>query len=140
MPTKLHEALAVIFQPMAGRARKIIAVPRGVAEELPFFNSVAIISITARDKPLATLAPFPHILRLSFADIDHLNPSASKRSLAKAADAFTPAQASDVLDFVEGLPDSINSVVVHCEGGTHGPVLSLKDSIRFTGSRYGRGI
>jgi len=117
MPIPLHQVLKVIFRPPLVGNRQIIAVSRRVAEKLPLVDSVAVISITAPEKPIATLAPFQHILRLSFADIDFLSANASQRSLAKVADAFTAAHASDVLAFVERLPGSINSVVVHCEGG-----------------------
>lgn len=60
---------------------------------------------------------FEHVLRLSFADVDFLSPALSPRARARLPAAFTPAQANAVRSFIDALPQSVASVVVHCEGG-----------------------
>ncbi|MCA7913254.1 hypothetical protein LGM62_40840 [Burkholderia contaminans] len=66
---------------------------------------------------IASLDGFPHLLRLSFADVDFLSPSLSKKSRGKLVHAFTAEQAQAIHSFIEALPTEIVSVVVHCEGG-----------------------
>ncbi|WP_371736889.1 hypothetical protein [Rhodoferax sp. U11-2br] len=79
--------------------------------------TVAIISITAPERPLAKIEGFEHLLRLSFADVDHLNGDLSTRGREKLKEAFTMQQAVAVLKFVETLPPRIRTIVAHCEGG-----------------------
>lgn len=118
MPLPSRTIFAKLYSPPANGARQAIALSRGEAEALPLLESVAIISITAPEKLAAELQAFPHILRLSFADVDFLAPEAlSKRASAKLKNAFTKEQAKQVRSFVEELPDSVRTVVVHCEGG-----------------------
>ncbi|WP_217806399.1 hypothetical protein [Chromobacterium violaceum] len=76
-----------------------------------------MISITAPERPIASVDGFAYLLRLSFADVDFLNPLLSKKARQKTQDAFTPAQAAQILDFVNDLPGDVDSLVVHCEGG-----------------------
>ncbi|WON83105.1 MULTISPECIES: hypothetical protein [Chromobacterium] len=76
-----------------------------------------MISITAPERPTAAVDGFAYLLRLSFADVDFLNPLLSKKAQQKAQNAFTPSQASQILDFVNSLPGDVHSLVVHCEGG-----------------------
>jgi len=45
-----------------------------------------------------------HLLRLSFADVDFLNPNLSKRPRDKLARTFTAEQAQAIHSFVEALP------------------------------------
>ncbi|WP_244940101.1 hypothetical protein [Herbaspirillum seropedicae] len=64
------------------------------------------------------MAVFDFVLRYSFAGIDFLRDEGlSKRTQAKMKDAFTPEHASEILGFVDALPESIKTIVVHCEGG-----------------------
>lgn len=58
-----------------------------------------------------------HLLRLSFADVDFLNPNLSKRPRDKLARTFTAEQAQAIHSFVEARPIEIVSMVIHCEGG-----------------------
>ncbi|WP_245163703.1 hypothetical protein [Burkholderia latens] len=78
---------------------------------------MAIISITAPERPPARLDGFDHLLRLSFADVDFLKPELSSKAKEQLSRAFTPEQARVVRSFVEGLPDAVSSIVVHWEGG-----------------------
>ncbi|WP_261531383.1 hypothetical protein [Burkholderia multivorans] len=66
---------------------------------------------------IAEIRSFTHLLRLSFADVDFLSPSLSKKSRGKLVHAFTAEQARAIRSFVQALPTEIVSVVVHCEGG-----------------------
>jgi predicted protein tyrosine phosphatase len=66
---------------------------------------------------LAKLGEFQNVLRLSFADVDHLSPDISPRAKTKVADAFTLVQARQVIAFVESLSADVHDIVVHCEGG-----------------------
>ncbi|WP_249174645.1 hypothetical protein, partial [Burkholderia cenocepacia] len=61
-----------------------------------------------------------HLLRLSFADVDFLNPNLSKRPRDKLARTLTAEQAQAIHSFAEALPIEIVSMVIHCEGGHHG--------------------
>ncbi|MGC8000895.1 hypothetical protein, partial [Salmonella enterica] len=69
------------------------------------------------ERPPAAIGDFAHVLRLSFADVDFLNPDLSERARGKLAHAFTEEQAEAIRSFVEALPDEICSLVIHCEGG-----------------------
>ncbi|QJQ03411.1 hypothetical protein C798_25200 [Herbaspirillum rubrisubalbicans Os34] len=118
MPAQLHQVLDAIFRfAAAGSQRQVIAVPRAVAQQLPLVENLAVVSITAPEKEQAALAPFEHVLRLSFADIDFLSNDMSQRSKAKLKDAFTAEQAREVITFINKLPATIATIVVHCEGG-----------------------
>ncbi|BBA40952.1 putative protein tyrosine phosphatase [Burkholderia sp. 132550021-2] len=97
--------------------RQVFALSRGDAEKLPRLPSIAVISVIAPERPAASLDGFPHLLRLSFADVDFLSPSLSKKSRGKLVHAFTAEQAQAIHSFIEALPTEIVSVVVHCEGG-----------------------
>lgn len=101
----------------SGQTRMVFALSRAEAERLPAFSHVAVISITAPNLPLATLADFEHLLRMSFADVDHLSANLSAKAKGKMPNAFTPANAAEVIEFVEDLPQRITVVVAHCEGG-----------------------
>jgi len=109
---------AKLYSPPTDGTKQAIALSRSEAEALPLLESVAVISITAPEKLPAELQAFPHILRLSFADVDFLSPGTlSRRASEKLKYAFTKDQVKKVRSFVETLPDSISTVVVHCEGG-----------------------
>jgi predicted protein tyrosine phosphatase len=73
--------------------------------------------VTAPGRSLAELAGFERVLRLSFADVDHLSPDLSARAKAKVAEAFTLEQACQVIVFGEALESHVHDLVVHCEGG-----------------------
>ncbi|MDH6644367.1 putative protein tyrosine phosphatase [Ralstonia sp. GP73] len=117
MPQRLRDILDRLYKPPTDGVRQVFALSRGDAEKLPLLPSVAVISITAPERPPANLGSFAHVLRLSFADVDFLNPHLSGRAQEKLVHAFTDVQAQAVRSFVEALPDAIKSVVVHCEGG-----------------------
>ncbi|VVE37670.1 hypothetical protein PCO31110_04023 [Pandoraea communis] len=119
MPRSSHRSknlVTLLYKPQPG-PRRVLAMSRADAERLPAIPTVAVISITAPERPPAKLSDFRNVLRLSFSDVDHLNPAISTRAREKLANAFTLRQADEIRAFVEGLPTSIESIVVHCEGG-----------------------
>lgn len=127
MGQTLKEVIDILYKPPLGQ-RQAIAVSRRVAEQLPPLSTVAMISITAPDRDLADLKGFTNLLRLSFADVDFLNPEISVRAKAKTKDSFTTQQAKEIHAFVRTLPSNIRTLVVHCEGGysrSCGVVLAL---------------
>lgn len=115
MTPRLKSVINALYRPGAGR--QVFAVSRAEAERLPPLPTVAIISITAPERPLAKLEGFAYLLRLSFADVDHLSPGLSARGREKLHSAFTVEQANAIFQFVQPLPLTIKTVVVHCEGG-----------------------
>lgn len=117
MAQQLQDILSKLYRLPPDGPRQVFAISRSDAEKLPVLPSIAVISITAPERPLACIAEFTYLLRLSFADIDFLNPDLSERARERLAQAFTNEQASDIRQFVETLPEGIRSVVVHCEGG-----------------------
>ncbi|QOH34629.1 hypothetical protein C7S14_5840 [Burkholderia cepacia] len=106
-----------LYKPPADGSRQVFALSRSDAEKLPRLPSIAVISVTAPERPPASLDGFAHLLRLSFADVDFLSPNFSNKSRGKLVHAFTAEQALAIHSFVEGLPTEVLSVVVHCEGG-----------------------
>ncbi|MGA4005801.1 hypothetical protein ACI2VR_05330 [Ralstonia nicotianae] len=117
MAQRLQDILGKLYRPPADGRRQVFALSRADAERLPELASVAVISVTAPERPPANLAGFAHILRLRFADVDFLNPELSARAKEKLPHAFTAEHGSAIRTFVETLPPEIASVVVHCEGG-----------------------
>lgn len=128
---RLKALVARIYHPSPGQ-RQVFAVSRAEAEQLPALATVAVISITAPGKPIAKLAPFDHVLRLSFADVDFDRSDLSERARKKLSGAFRIDQARAVHQFVDELPAEIASVVVHCEGGfSRSSAIALGLSIRY---------
>lgn len=117
MPQRLQDILGQLYRPPAGGKRQVFALSRADAERLPELESIAVISVTAPERPPANIAGFAHVLRLTFADVDFLNPELSARAKEKLPHAFTAEHSSAIRTFVEALPPEISSVVVHCEGG-----------------------
>jgi predicted protein tyrosine phosphatase len=117
MTQRLQDVVGKLYRPPIGQTRQVFALSRSDAERLPRLSSVAIISITAPELPTVNLDGFEHLLRLSFADVDFLNPDLSKRAKEKVVHSFTAEQACLIRSFIERLPDTVVSVVVHCEGG-----------------------
>lgn len=97
--------------------RQVLAVPWSVAEKLPRLESVTVISVTAPGRPQASLDGFKQVLRLSFADVEFMNPELSARAKEKLKDAFRPEHAETIREFAGGLPGEVATVVVHCDGG-----------------------
>lgn len=117
MVQRLQEVMGKLYKPPADGSRQVFALPRSDAENLPRLPSIAVISVTAPERPPASLDGFAHLLRLSFADVDFLSPHLSNKSKGKLAHAFTAEQAQAIHSFVAALPMDVISVVVHCEGG-----------------------
>ena len=117
MAMQLQDVLGKLYRPPPDRIRQVFALSRSDAQRLPQLSSIAVISITAPERPPASIGNFTHLLRLSFADVDFLNPDLSTRGRGKLAHAFSEEQAEAIRTFVEALPGDIRSVVVHCEGG-----------------------
>ncbi|WP_266180808.1 hypothetical protein [Dyella humicola] len=108
--------IARLYRPPGGR-RQVIAVSRQEAAQLPPLLTLAVISITAPDRARAKLPPIAHMLRLSFADVDFDRRELSERARQKLPQAFQHEQAIAIHTFVRGLPPTVASIVVHCEGG-----------------------
>lgn len=117
MAQRLQDILGKLYKPPRDGIRQVFALSRADAEKLPQLPSIAVISITAPERPPASIGGFVHVLRLSFADVDFLNPELSKRAREKLAHAFTLEQSQAIRSFVETLPGEVASLVVHCEGG-----------------------
>lgn len=117
MAQRLQDILGKLYRPPTDGKRQVFALSRADAERLPELESIAVISVTAPERPPANIAAFAHVLRLSFADVDFLNPDLSARAKEKLPHAFTAEHGSAIRTFVETLPPEIASVVVHCEGG-----------------------
>ena len=115
MTPRLKAVIDELYRPAQGR--KVFALSRAEAESLPRLPIMAVISITAPERAPANLDGFEHLLRLSFADVDHLGIELSARALEKVSKAFRVEQAEQVLAFVSSLPPCILSIVAHCEGG-----------------------
>ena len=126
MTQRLKDILDKLYKPPADGERQVFALSRNDAEKLPPMSSIAVISITAPERPIANRGDFVHVLRLSFADVDFPNPNLSVKAREMLVHAFTEAQAWAVRSFVEALPDEITSVVVHCEGGLARRRIALK--------------
>lgn len=117
MSKRFKEIVDKLYHPPRDGKRQVIAMSRGEAEKLPRLPTIAVVSITAPERPMAALDGFEHLLRMSFADVDFLNPDISPRAKSRASAAFTKEQAAQILQFVAALPDHVQTVVVHCEGG-----------------------
>lgn len=117
MTMRIQDILGKLYRPRTDGNRQVFALSRSDAEKLPRLSSIAVISITAPERPPANIGEFAHVLRLSFADVDFLNPDLSDRARDKLVHAFTEEQADAIRIFVEALPGEITSIVVHCEGG-----------------------
>ncbi|MFV8593240.1 hypothetical protein ACNRBS_01205 [Ralstonia pseudosolanacearum] len=117
MSQRVQDIFGKLYKPSADGTRQVFALSRADAEKLPELPSIAIISITAPERPPANIGDFAHVLRLSFADVDFLNPNLSDKARGKLAHAFTEEHGQAVRSFVEALPGDISSIVVHCEGG-----------------------
>lgn len=117
MVQRLKDIVGKLHRPPTDGLRQVFALSRPDAERLPPLASIAVISITAPERPRAEIGGFNHVLRLSFADVDFLNPDLSEKARSKLVFAFTEEQGNAIRVFVDALPDEITSVVVHCEGG-----------------------
>lgn len=113
----LAEILSRLYRPPEDGIRQVLALSRHNAEKLPRLPSIAIISITSPERPLANLDGFDNLLRLGFEDVDFLNPGISMKARKKLDHAFTAVQAKAIRSFVSALPEEIRSIIVHCEGG-----------------------
>ena len=117
MPQRLKDILWKLYQPPTDGTRQVFAISRADSEQLPPLPTIAVISITAPERPPAILNSSSPVLRLSFADVNFLDPEVSPRAKEKLGQAFTAADANAIRSFVESLPTVVASVVVHCEGG-----------------------
>ena len=116
MNEHLKSVISKLYRP-SSTGRQVFALSRADAERIPALPSVAMISITASDKGPAQLEGFEYLLRLSFADVDFKSKDLSARARERLPEAFKPAQASEIVDFIKALPQDVQTIVVHCEGG-----------------------
>lgn len=117
MPQRLTDIVGKLYRPPADGSRQMFALSRADAEKLPRLPSIAVISITTPGRPPADINGFAYLLRVSFADVDFLNPDLSDRARAKLGYAFTPEHSHAIRSFAEALPKEAASLVIHCEGG-----------------------
>jgi len=117
MSSRVKSLIDQLYHPTLDNGRQVFACSRAEAERLPRLPAVAVISVTAPERPLAAVEGFEFLLRLQFEDVDFLNRDISLRAKQKLSGAFTAAQATLIRTYVERLPASINTIVVHCEGG-----------------------
>lgn len=116
MTPRLKALISKLYRSHTG-PRRVFAASRAEAERLPRLPTLAVISITAPELAPANLDGHEKLLRLAFADVDHLSPELSARSREKVSLAFTKDQGKQILEFVKALPPTVTSIVVHCEGG-----------------------
>lgn len=116
MAQRLQDILGRLYRAPVDGMRQVFALSRADAERLPELPSIAIISITAPERPPAHINGCTHVLRLSFADVNFLSPDLSARAREKLPYAFKAEHRAAILSFVEALPTEISSLVVHCEG------------------------
>ena len=113
--------LAPIFEHLyrapKGLPPSVFTLSRREAERLPRLPSIAIISITTPDHRPADLDGFDHVLRLSFADVDYLNPNFRNKRNDDLDYRFKKADAKAIWSFIDALPSEITTIIVHCEGG-----------------------
>lgn len=116
MNNRIKDVIAKIFRPPK-QGRQAIALSRADADRITLVPGVALISITAPELSPALLPEYEHLLRLSFADVDFLGEELSPKAKRKVATAITRAQVREILSFVNALPSSVHTLLVHCEGG-----------------------
>ena len=116
MNARVKDIVAKLYRPPR-QGRQLIALSRAGAERIPLVAGVAMISITAPEKAPAQVPEYKNLLRLSFADVDFLSESLSAKAATKIPAAMTKKDARAILAFVEALPPSIHTLLVHCEGG-----------------------
>src|SRR5450830_1560084 len=97
--------------------RQALAISRDDAEQLPLLPGVAMISISGPEQTPAILPPYDHLLRLCFGDVDFLRKDLSVRAKAKISTAMKSRQAVEILDYIEALPETVHTLIVHCAGG-----------------------
>ncbi|MCP1289673.1 hypothetical protein NK214_05660 [Chromobacterium sp. S0633] len=117
MAQRLKNIFSRLCTPPTDGGRQVFTLSRADAERLPELPSIALISITAPERPPANIGDFRHVLRMSFADVDFLNPVLSDKARKKLAHAFTEEQRDAVCTFVEALPEEVSTLIIHCEGG-----------------------
>jgi predicted protein tyrosine phosphatase len=117
MSPRLKSVISMLYHPASTNGRQVFALGRDDAERLPRLETVALISITSPERPIANVDGFGFLLRLQFEDVDFQKTELSRRAREKLSGAFTADQATRIRDFVEGLPVSVKSIVIHCEGG-----------------------
>jgi predicted protein tyrosine phosphatase len=116
MNARVKDIVAKLYRPPR-QGRQLIALSRADAERIPLVAGVAMISITAPEKASAQVPEYKNLLRLSFADVDFLSESLSTKAAVKITAAMTKEDARKILVFVEALPPSVHTLLVHCEGG-----------------------
>ena len=92
---------------------QIIFTDRKSAESEPARPNWAVISISEPPQPEAALQSGWHsVLRLEFHDVE-----AWEYLDVESVIRFSEADAAKILHFVEGLPDDLKGILVHCRAG-----------------------
>ncbi|MFM0221667.1 hypothetical protein [Paraburkholderia dipogonis] len=107
--------LSKLYRPRTGRARQVFALSRPDAEKLQQLSSITVISVTAPERRPANIGEFTQVLRLSFADVDFLDPDLPDRVRSKFAEVFAQGQVRAIRVFVESRPAEVASSANHCE-------------------------
>lgn len=109
--------------------QRIHFMSRANAEKLPGHPQVAVVSISDPADEPAQLSPvFSHVHRLSFNDVD----TDDKNEYV----LFDKPLAHGVWDFVERLPDTVDTLVVHCHLGVSRSAAVAKSLAQFLQVEY----
>lgn len=91
--------------------KRLMFVSRTAAENMPGWESGAIISITEPDAGQAKLMQGWYVIhRAMFHDIDAPRPGESHTLMSAQ-------HAAEIVDFVHSVSPHIKTIVVHCKGG-----------------------
>lgn len=115
MVQRLQYILGKLYRPRTGWARQVFALSRPDAEKLPRRASIIVISVTAPGRRPANIGEFTQMLRLSFAEVDFLDPDLPDRIRSKFAEVFAQGQVRAIRVFAESQPDEVASSANHCE-------------------------
>lgn len=116
MSNRIKDVFAIIYSPLV-EGKRILALSRADAERIPPLPGVAMLSITAPGTVPANVAGYEHLLRQSFSDVNFVTTNPAAKIQKKTPTAITKEQALEIHDFVQALPDSIHTLLIHCEGG-----------------------
>lgn len=93
-------------------------VSKGVAERTTPKSKMALISIREPNESVNLKAGWEHVLPVECHDTE---PDTGRARVTYPTDkplkAFDETQASDIIKFIQGLPENTNSIIVHCYGG-----------------------
>lgn len=94
--------------------KQVLYMSQETAEEIVFNSTDALISITEPNKSANVEAE--HLLRLEFDDHDPKNDNnvLLHEYTYDEQQLFTEEQAQQILEFIDDLPDEVDTIYVHC--------------------------